>query len=75
MRYFFARLEEQARVRGYRTYVTDALKVFVGAETRYADMFEPQKVETRTADEIKESIKNKLRGLDGSVQSVSETDT
>ena len=68
MRYFFARLEEQARVRGYRNYVTDVLRAFVGAEQRYADMYEPQIIETRTPEEIKESIKEKLRRVsdDGS---------
>lgn len=64
MRYLIARVEEQARVRGYRVYVTDALKGLLGAEVRYADQFDI-KIETRTAEEIKESIKEKLRNANG----------
>ena len=62
MRYFLSRLNEQAREREYRNYVTDVLRIGFGINLRYADMWEP--VETRTADEIKESIKSKLRDIE-----------
>jgi hypothetical protein len=74
MRYLFARVEEQARVRGYRNYVTDCLKALLGGETRYADMFNLV-VPQESAEDIKNRIKDKLRSADGSVQPVSETDT
>ena len=73
MRYLFARVEEETRVRGYRNYVTDCLKALLGGETRYADMFN-QVVPQETAEDIKARITNKLRSADGSIQPVSETD-
>lgn len=62
MRYFLSRLNEQAREREYRNYVTDVLRIGFGINLRYADIWEP--AETRTADEIKESIKSKLRDIE-----------
>ena len=59
-----ARLEDQARVREYRNYVTDMLRYIVpnGLNIeRYADLFNPHPLETRTPEEIKRNIINKLR--------------
>lgn len=59
MRYFLARLDDHAREREYRFYVTDMLRGFMAPnEIRYADIFKP--VETRSAEEIKSSICAKL---------------
>ena len=44
----------------YQEYVTDALKVIGRLNVRFADLFKPQ--ETRTANEIIDSIKKKLGG-------------
>lgn len=71
---FFQRRQEEKQ---YRIYITDALKVltentakmFGGAtiKMRYAELIdtEPQKEETRTADEVVDSIKEKLEKLKG----------
>jgi len=44
----------------YQNYVTDALKIIGHLDKRFADLFKPQ--ETRTSDEIIDSIKKKLGG-------------
>lgn len=71
---FFQRKQEEKK---YRIYITDALKVltentakiFGGAtmKMRYAELIdtEPQKEEKRTADEVVDSIKEKLEKLKG----------
>lgn len=48
----------------YRFYITDALKVIGGLNKRYADIvdFKSAKVETRTPDEIINTIRGKLNG-------------
>ena len=61
MRYVLARFDQESKDRAYRFYVTDALKGAFGLNARYADIYKPE--ETRTADEIKNSIKEKLRNL------------
>jgi len=68
MRYLQARLDDYLRVRGYRYYVTDALKVaLVPSAARYADLFDA-KEDPRTGDEIINNISEKLGALDdGSV--------
>ncbi len=61
MRYVYARADETGRERAYRYYVTDALRCAYGLNIRYADFYKPE--DTRTADEIKNSIKDKLGKL------------
>ena len=66
MRYVSARIEETAREKAYRIYVTDALRGLYGAEKgvmRYADIFAPK--HNRTEDEIKASIFEKLKKMGG----------
>lgn len=58
------RLEAEKRVRMYRFYVADGLKAIGGFDTRYYDLITSQP-ETRTADEIKTHIKNKLKAIGG----------
>ena len=65
MRYAKARYEQNQRDWAYRIYVTDAFKGFFGLDLRYADLFIPQKVETRTADEVITSISDRLVKLGG----------
>ncbi len=63
MRYVIARYNQYQREQAYRVYVTDNLKALTGLNVRYADYFGPE--ETRTADEIVDGIRNKLRQLGG----------
>lgn len=63
MRYATARYNQNRREWVYRIYVTDSLKHLAGLNIRYADVFKPE--ETRTADEIIDGIKDKLRQLGG----------
>lgn len=63
MRYVTARFNQYQREEAYRIYVTDGLKHLSGLNIRYADIFKPE--ETRTADEIIDGIKGKLRQLGG----------
>ena len=63
MRYATARYNQNQREWVYRIYVTDSLKHLAGLNIRYADVFKPE--ETRTADEIIDGIKDKLRQLGG----------
>ena len=63
MRYVIARYNQYQREQAYRVYVTDNLKALTGLNVRYADYFVPE--ETRTADEIVDGIRNKLRQLGG----------
>ncbi len=64
MRYVAARCKEYDRDEAYRIYVTDGLKHLVGADRRYYDMVH-EPVETRSAEEIKNDIFNKLNSLGG----------
>lgn len=69
MAYFKKEQQEKA----YKMYITDALKIIaentakqVGGSyltARYAEMIEPKKEETRTANEIIINIKDKLARL------------
>lgn len=60
MQYVFSRIKQEFREEIYRIYVTDALKVLGHLDRRYYDMIQPSKVETRTAEEIIDSITNKI---------------
>lgn len=67
-----SRLYKEREIKYYQMYVTDALmcisrslhKVYGGGalQDRYIDLIEPKPEETRSADEIKLSILNKLKG-------------
>ena len=60
------------REKAYRVYVTDCLRVLTEntakyvqgnyVKMRYIEMIEPKPEETRTADEIINGIKKKLKG-------------
>ena len=70
MRYVKARIQTEQRDTAYRIYVTDALKGIVtntstaeesvGISVRYAELIAPKKEETRTPEEVIDSIKKKL---------------
>ena len=47
----------------YRIYITDSLKYLAGINIRYADLFVPE--ETRTAEEVIDNIKSKLKKMGG----------
>lgn len=48
----------------YWYYITDALKVAYDLNIRWSDLIaDNRKIETRTAEEIKDTIKGKLRSL------------
>lgn len=61
MRYVTARYNENQRELAYRIYITDSLKAYLGLNIRYADLFTPE--ETRTAEEVIDGVKDKLRQL------------
>jgi hypothetical protein len=61
MRYVLSRIRVYQREEAYRIYISDALKGFLGLNTRLYDILYPT-VETRTATGIIEGIKAKLRG-------------
>lgn len=61
MRYVTARYNENQRELAYRIYITDSLKFYLGLNIRYADIFAPE--ETRTAEEVIDGVKDKLRQL------------
>ena len=56
----FRKLQEE---KSYRIYVTDALYYLARLNTRYADAIKPQKVETRTANEIISDLSAKLNKM------------
>ena len=61
MRYVLSRIRVYQREEAYRIYISDALKGYLGLNTRLYDVLYPT-VETRTATDIIEGIKAKLRG-------------
>ena len=71
MRYAIARYQSQQRDLAYRIYVTDCLRIQVECVTamggqplspsRFADMLDPKPVDNRTADDIIEGIRKKLK--------------
>lgn len=64
MRYVSAKKEEKTKAEIYRIYVSDCLRALINNDSnpRYIDMIKPQPIETRTADEIINDVKNKLQG-------------
>lgn len=60
MRYVLSRYKLYQREEAYRIYVTDALKGYLGLNTRLYDIIYP-KIETRTSESIIEGIRRKLR--------------
>ena len=68
MRYVNSRYESFCREEIYRIYVTDTLRAIIGGDKRYYDFVKPatQEVEeTRSAEEIIGSMKDKLTRLGG----------
>lgn len=67
MRYVKARLEIEYRELTYRIYVTETLKHLARLNIGYSELLErvstPQKVETRTAEEVIDHIKQGLEKL------------
>lgn len=63
MRYVKARYAQYQRDEVYRIYVTDSLKIIGKLNERYADVFKP--VDPRTADEVIEGVRSKLRKIGG----------
>lgn len=57
--------------------MTDSMRIIGNLNIRYADIVRETPLETRTADEIKTSIRNKLKALggrtDGSINTGGET--
>ena len=59
-------MEQEVQEYTYRIYVTDVLKSLISTNERYYDWItRPHKVETRTAEEIIDSIKTGLAKLGG----------
>ena len=75
MRYVKARIEQENLDKTYRIYVTDSLKMIAentaipnGGKVfskRYAEFTEKKPEETRSSDEIIDSIQGKLQRLGG----------
>lgn len=65
MRYVESRCVEHDREEAYRIYVTDALKLMGKLNLRYFDMVSPGVEETRTSEEIVDSISAKLKKAGG----------
>lgn len=73
LRYFLAKLARQNSDTAYRAYITDALRMTTENTAKYAggvyqksrwfDLANPPKEETRTAEEIIEHMKKKLEGV------------
>ena len=71
--HYIAFFQKEQKDKAYRLYVTDALKIITENTAklnggtyltgRYAEMIEPRKEETRTAEEIIDTIKEKLERL------------
>ena len=71
MRYAIARYQSQQRDLAYRIYVTDCLRMSLectakmsGHELRldrFADLYYPKPVDNRTAEDIIDGIRNKLK--------------
>lgn len=65
MRYVESRCKEYDCDEAYRIYVTDALRLIGRLNIRYFDMINPGVEETRTAEEIIDSISAKLAKAGG----------
>lgn len=72
---YIAFFHKEQQEKAYKIYTTDCLRIIAEnsaranggkyIQMRYAEVIEPAKEETRTADEIISNIKEKLRGIDG----------
>lgn len=70
--HYISYFHKEQKEKAYKVYVTDVLRTIsentaksVGGsyvKMRYLDMIDPPKQETRTAEEIIENIRSKLRG-------------
>jgi len=71
--HYIAFLKKEQHEKAYKCYVADALRIITEntakanggkyLQARYIDYIEPKKEETRTADEVITSLKEKLRRL------------
>ena len=71
MRYAIARYQSQQRDLAYRIYVTDCLRIqleciaHMGGQKldidRFVDVYYPKPIDNRTADDIIEGIRDKLK--------------
>lgn len=57
------RAKERRYDRAYKVYMSDALYAMGNLNTRYVDTILPRSEETRSADEIKQGIKDHLRQI------------
>lgn len=65
LRYAKARLETEKRDFAYRIFITDCIGHIIGLNERWVDMVNPKPVETRSAGEIIDNIRNKLAKIGG----------
>lgn len=64
MRYCRSKCEQMEEELTYKVFVTDCLSVLTNTDARYYDVInEEEIIETRTGDEIKETIKDKLKRM------------
>ena len=71
--HYIAFFKKEQQEKAYKCYVTDALRLITEntakahggsyLQARYADLIEPKKEETRTANEVIIDLKEKLRRL------------
>lgn len=67
--HYIAFFKKETQEKMYKIYVTDALRILTkkfGGEylkNRFADVLEPHKEEKKTADEVINNIRDKLKGL------------
>lgn len=71
--HYIAFFKKEQHDKAYRNYVTDALRIITEntakahggsyLQARYSELIEPIKEEKRTADEVIENLKEKLRRL------------
>ena len=71
MRYAIARYQSQQRDLAYRIYVTDVLRIQLECDAqmggqklevgRFADVYYPKPIDNRTANDIIEGIRKKLK--------------
>ena len=71
--HYIAFFQKEQEEKTYRNYITDSLKIISEntakahggsfINVRYADIVAPHKEETRTADEVIENLRKKMRHL------------
>ena len=71
--HYIAYFQKEQREKAYQVYITDALRIITEntakangghyLQVRYAELIEPKKEETRTANEVITDLKDKLRRL------------